>query len=45
MTFMWTFEGVMQAVGLGLVALFFLFIALMLLIENIREKLKKVRKK
>jgi hypothetical protein len=45
MTFVWTFEGVMQAIGLVFVVLFFLFFGLMLLIENIRNKLKKARKK
>ena len=45
MTFMWTFEGVMQAIGLGFVVLFFLFFGLMLLIENIKDQRKKASEK
>ena len=45
MTFMWTFEGVMQAIGLGIVVLFFLFLGLMLLIDSIQKRLKKTRAK
>jgi hypothetical protein len=41
--FMWTFEGVMQAIGLGILTLWFLFLGLLLLIENIRRKLRKAQ--
>jgi len=41
MTFMWTFDGVMQAIALGLSILIFLFFGLMCLIENIKDRLNK----
>lgn len=41
MIFVWTFESVMQAIGLGLCLLVFLLFAIALLVEKIQNKLRK----
>jgi hypothetical protein len=43
--FMWTFEGVMQAIGVGFVLIVFLLFGLILLMDKISRWFKKVGKK